>query len=396
MSTQSFDSLSRAQQQAILDSPALEAPEGQESQLQNPPNNNGLAYAIIAISIALSTLGIVSRVYTRFVLSRQFKFVGDWLLIISYSFLIADIIFSYDMLRVPGAFIHEWNVSVGDFISFLRNVFITSQLYIGVILPLKVAILLEWIRIFVAPGTRGFVFWASHGMIFAVAGFYLALVVAFNVACTPIEANWNILIQGDCSRVDTKYTNLSVSVFNFLSDVIILAIPQRAIWRLNMSMQKKLGVALVFAIGLLACIASVIRLVETVRHAESADFTYTFSGIQLVSASEIALGFLVVSTPYFPKAVRSLNLTSLASKLSSMMSRSRLLSSRRRLQPDLPSASWPRSEYSRMEHGRKAPSERTEEDSLQLRSLPSFQGNVQSAENFFHEPKHGDEEALVV
>ncbi|KAI0184707.1 hypothetical protein EV127DRAFT_443511 [Xylaria flabelliformis] len=357
-----FNSLPPAQQQAILNGPALMAPDGQMSQLENPPNDNVLGHAIIIIVVVLATIAFFCRIYARFVLFRQFKFVGDWLLILSYAFLVVDFVFSFFMLEVPGAFVHQWNVKLVDFINFLRNVFITSQLYIGVILPIKAAILFEWIRIFVAPGSRGFVFWASHGMIFAVCGFYIALLVAFNVACTPVEANWNVLIDGDCTRVNTKYTNLSVSVFNFISDVIILLIPQRVIWKLNMSTKKKIGISFIFAIGIFACAASLIRLVETIRHAESPDFTYTFSGIMLVSASEIALGYLVICVPYFPKAFSSVDLTALKSKLS-FSSGSRLLSSQKRSHD----ASWPRSEYSKMEQKRIKD---TEEDSLQLRILP--------------------------
>ncbi|KAI0456763.1 hypothetical protein F5B21DRAFT_466694 [Xylaria acuta] len=358
-----FNSLPPAQQQAILNSAALDPPENQFSQLQNPPNDDVLAHVIIGLVVALSTIAILFRIYARFILFGQFRFVGDWLLILSYAFLVVDFVFSYFMLQVPGAFVHQWNVKLGDFIDFLRNVFITSQLYIGVILPIKAAILLEWIRIFVPPGSRGFVFWASHGMIFAVSSFYIALLVAFNVACTPVEANWNVLIQGDCTRVNTKYTNLSASVFNFVSDVLILLIPQRVIWKLNMPTKRKIGISVIFAIGLFACAASLIRLVETVRHAESPDFTYTFSGIMLVSASEIALGYLVICVPYFPKVFSSVDLTALKSKLS-FSGGSRLLSSQKRAHD----ASWPRSEYSKMEQKR---TKDTEQDSLQLQILPS-------------------------
>ncbi|KAI1174365.1 hypothetical protein F4777DRAFT_554246 [Nemania sp. FL0916] len=368
-----FSSLPPAEQQAFLDNtPALSLPGVQDYQLNNTPNNNVLAYVIVAIAFSLSSIAVLGRLYVRFVLLRQFKFVGDWLLILAYAFLVVDFAISYQMLKVPGAFVHQYNVSIGDFIDFLKNVFISSQLYIGVILPVKVAILLEWIRIFVPPGSRNLVFWASHSMIFIVIGFYIALIVAFNVACTPVEANWNVLIKGDCSRVNTKYTNLSTSAFNLISDVLILLIPQRVIWKLNMSTKRKIGVSVVFAIGVLACVASLIRLVETVRHAESPDFTYTFSGIMLVSASEIALGFLVVSGPYFPKLFGSIDLSTIRSKLS-FSGRSRLLSSNK--QHSESSWSGSGSGYSKMaQKGRTDP----EMDSLQLQMLPPAygQGNI--------------------
>ncbi|KAI1116257.1 hypothetical protein F5Y14DRAFT_407368 [Nemania sp. NC0429] len=347
---------------AILNGPALEPPEGKIPQLGNPPNDNVLAFVIVSIAFSLSTIAILCRIYVRFFILRHFTFAGDWLLIFAYAFLIVDFYISYQILRVPGAFVHQWDVSLGHFIEFLKNVFISSQLYIGVILPIKLAILLEWIRIFVPSGSRNLVFWASHIMIFVVIGFYIALIVAFNVACTPIEANWNVLINGDCTRVDTKYTNISASAFNLISDVLILLIPQRVIWKLNMSTQKKIGVSLVFAVGLFACAASLIRLVETVRHAESPDFTYTFSGIMLVSASEIALGFLVISLPYIPTLFGSIDISTLRSKLS-FSNGSRLISSRKQVSE----SAWSGSRYSKMDQKRKSDPEM---DSIQLRMLP--------------------------
>lgn len=48
-----------------------------------------------------------------------------------------------------------------------------------------------------------------------------------------------------------KAVNLSSAVINFLSDVIIFALPQQVIWGLRMTKGKKLGVAALFAAGIL-------------------------------------------------------------------------------------------------------------------------------------------------
>ncbi|KAI1632318.1 hypothetical protein F4809DRAFT_656594 [Biscogniauxia mediterranea] len=106
----------------------------------------------------------------------------------------ANLRLSYHKTVVPGAFVHQWDVRLGDFITFL--------------FALKIGILLEWQRVFVPPGSRGSIFWATQLMIFAVLGFYLAPLVALN---------------------DTRLTNKAASVFNFISDILILMIPQSAI-----------------------------------------------------------------------------------------------------------------------------------------------------------------------
>ncbi|KAJ2992281.1 hypothetical protein NUW58_g2218 [Xylaria curta] len=351
-----FYSLPPDQQQAILNEPSRTAPDGQTSQLINPPNNNVLAYAIVSIVFALASIAFMTRIYVRFILFKQYKFLGDWLLIFSYCFLVANIVTVYYLLRDHGAFVHQWNVTVGDFIHFRRSVFISSQLSTAVILSVKTAILLEWIRIFVPPGSRDFVYWASHFMIFAVLVYYIAVEIALYVACIPLDANWDQFLNGDCTRVDMQIANLSVPVFSLVSDILILLIPQRVIWKLNMSTQKKIGVSVIFAVGLFACIASLIRLVETARNGDWPDFTYTFSGFMLAGAAEISLQFMVIGGPYFPKLFSSINVTKWKPKMKQ--------SSRKQHQSEPP---WPRSSYSKMEYRAKRYSAI---DSIQLRILP--------------------------
>jgi hypothetical protein len=44
---------------------------------------------------------------------------------------------------------------------------------------------------------------------------------------------------------------MTLGSFNLVSDIFILILPQRIIWRLNMSREKKIGIALMFAVGLM-------------------------------------------------------------------------------------------------------------------------------------------------
>lgn len=65
--------LPAAEQQALLDGPALAPPAGVVSNFDNPPNNNGLAQGVIATCITVATLCLVARVYTKLFCVRKFK-----------------------------------------------------------------------------------------------------------------------------------------------------------------------------------------------------------------------------------------------------------------------------------------------------------------------------------
>ncbi|KAI1465637.1 uncharacterized protein F4812DRAFT_104979 [Daldinia caldariorum] len=300
---------------AILNSGALQPPEGLEPNFDNPTSDVPGASAVFSVCLVLSTIAVLGRLYTRFFLLKQ-HYISDYILAIGYGFFISEFAFIYKMATVPGLFVHLWDVRWRDFISFLKNVYITSQLYMFSILSIKIAILLEWIHIFVAPGSRGLVYWAAHVTIWINVGFYLSVFVTNEIACTPYEYSWNKLIDGSCERADTHYTNLASCVFNVISDIVILLIPLRVIWGLNMPQKRKVGISVIFSIGFMACAMAILRLVETVQYTESPDYTYTFAGTMLASGAELTCGFLVAGIPSLAKLLSSLDMHKLKRKLS--------------------------------------------------------------------------------
>jgi hypothetical protein len=67
--------------------------------------------------------------------------------------------------------------------------------------------------------------------------------------CVPRRKIWNPAVPGVCHKGGK--TAVAGSCVNFFSDLVILALPQLVIWRLNMSYKKKVGIALLFAFGVL-------------------------------------------------------------------------------------------------------------------------------------------------
>jgi len=59
-----FLSLTPEQQEWFLDMP-FPGPEGVIANVENPPNKNGLAHALLGLTLAISTLVILVRAYAR-------------------------------------------------------------------------------------------------------------------------------------------------------------------------------------------------------------------------------------------------------------------------------------------------------------------------------------------
>lgn len=127
--------------------------------------------------------------------------------------------------------------------------FIGTSFYGAAMLLMKWAILWEWIQVFVPLPRRDAFYWACQAIIAVNIVFYVAAIVLTNLSCTPYRRNWDKTVPGAC--LDIKIINLSTAVINFVIDVSILALPQKAIWGLQMSTRRRVGFSVIFAIGLM-------------------------------------------------------------------------------------------------------------------------------------------------
>jgi hypothetical protein len=78
--------------------------------------------------------------------------------------------------------------------------------------------------------------------------YYIAVVVVSALSCFPHEKIWNPSLPGKCAN--TKAFFITNASLNLTSDIIILVLPHRLIWSLQMSKRKKIGVSLAFAVGI--------------------------------------------------------------------------------------------------------------------------------------------------
>lgn len=121
------------------------------------------------------------------------------------------------------------------------------------VLPfLKVAILTEWVRMFVPRGThmKNAFFWGCMTVCFVQIGAGIATVIALNVQCIPHAAIWDLTIT-DAQCFELYPLQVSSASIQLVSDIAIFLLPQRVIWTLKMTWRKRLGVSVVFGLGLL-------------------------------------------------------------------------------------------------------------------------------------------------
>lgn len=190
---------------------------------------------------------------------------------------------------------------------------------------LKTAILLEWLRILAPQGNRlkSPFWWGCVSIIVLQCVWGVACVILLNVQCTPHEAIWKVYMPRDLcfNLVPVQLTSGAVQLF---SDVVMLVLPQKTIWNLNLSWQKKLGVSVVFGLGILyvplnflsdlvhipniclfrACISAAFRISVTVTYGYDLDQMYTLAPVVFWVLAETTCGFFIVCIPCLPKILK--------------------------------------------------------------------------------------------
>lgn len=142
--------------------------------------------------------------------------------------------------------------------------------------PAKLCVLLQMMRLF-RGNKKDSVYWTIQALIWANLVFYASLFFCFIFACRPRAKLQNPKIAGACINNDASI--LATSVINIISDFSILLLPVSAVWKLKMTIKRKLAIAAIFGTGLFACISSIIRLVYSVRLTLTSDVTYTVDAV---------------------------------------------------------------------------------------------------------------------
>ncbi|KAI6360552.1 hypothetical protein MCOR25_006715 [Pyricularia grisea] len=291
--------LPKDQQEQILSGPALAPPNGTVSNFDNPSNENGLAIGVMSLCIAVSSLCLLIRGYLA-VLARRVT-IPEVLIVVGYGCYVGWSYCCFEVVYVPGLFVHQWDVVMRDMIPLAYYVYIAGVLY-SIVLPcLKIAILVEWMEMFTVQ--RNLFWWTCIFLIFLQTTTGIVITVLLNFVCIPNASIYDLTVAGVCN-INKHSIELASASIHLFTDAVMLFLPQKVIWGLNMSVKKKLGVAGVFGLGVLAVISAINRVAATVIYADATDVTYTLGPVIFWAFAEMTCGFVISCLPAAPKLVR--------------------------------------------------------------------------------------------
>lgn len=190
--------------------------------------------------------------------------------------------------------IHEWDLTLPEVHEAIYWFNAATVVYAPTILAAKLAILYIYRRVFV-PRRWGIFDWTLRIFMAILVLFYVATFLVKIWECNPRERIWDRSIPGKCVNV-ASLLNTS-GLFNTLTDIIILLIPIKSVWNLNMTTKRKMGVVAAFTVGFTAPVFSMIGFVVRIKISASPDVAYNDPEILLWAAAEVSTGLLCVCVP---------------------------------------------------------------------------------------------------
>ncbi|PVI00070.1 hypothetical protein DM02DRAFT_614588 [Periconia macrospinosa] len=292
-------------QSVDYNAPAMAPPPGVVPNFNEPAGNPSLGYGIVISSSVISVLAVAARLVSS-AIAKKFV-LEDLLLVIALGIFAGNQYVTYDLSIYPGVWAHQWDINNEFLIHFLYNIHLGAVFYGPIAMCIKVAILVNWLRVFVPHGIRDATWWILQTLLWVNVVFYVITTLTEIFRCWPREIIWNPFIEdeGSCP-IDVEAQNIATSLLNFISDTTILAMPQWIIWKLHLPRNRKWGMSFLFVVGLGAWTFGIVRLVYFVKLLDTEDVVWPMSGVAIWTIWEVTTGFLIMGIPAFPRIAKAM------------------------------------------------------------------------------------------
>ncbi|RVD85883.1 uncharacterized protein DFL_004187 [Arthrobotrys flagrans] len=266
--------------------PMLDPPDGVVPNFVNPYDIGWQIIVGIAVTLPLAIIACGMRFYTRLVLIRNFR-TDDYLLLFT---LVSALVFQacnlYSITLGLGK--NMWDVPWIIMSPVLKWFLATELTYFVAICGCKLTILAFYLR-FIMNKTQKYIIW---GFLAAIILYNVLTILILVFACRPVSTLWDWnLDQSKCIDVDPLY--FINAALNTITDIAILVLPLRTLWKLKMPTSQKVGLIMLFTTGGFIIIITIIRMVQLTSIPNGGqNITMGFVGPSLWSAVEVNLSMV--------------------------------------------------------------------------------------------------------
>ncbi|KAL4789422.1 hypothetical protein BDV19DRAFT_397043 [Aspergillus venezuelensis] len=248
-------------------------------------------------AIAVTVLGALATLTTvlRFI-SLQMRRVkpgaAEYLIVAALVIVYIFIAIQWILSVAGGAGRHVAEVDPSSVIVTLKTILPLEALY-GIVMSLvKTSIMVFYLKIF---GTKKS-FRISVGITMTIVWLWaISVVLETLLLCRPLAFNWDTTIPGgSCGNRNATY--VVAGTLNLVTDLMVMGLPIPHIWRLQLGVAKKIALSVVFCMGLLVSIISIVRLVALMA-IDFNDITHSVQMGVLWTVVEPELAILCANMP---------------------------------------------------------------------------------------------------
>ncbi|PMD36331.1 hypothetical protein L207DRAFT_602395 [Hyaloscypha variabilis F] len=252
---------------------------------------------LYTMSICLCTISgaiVVLRFTSKLLANSEFA-LDDFFIAMS---LVVDI--SINVLIVTGLISNGlgrdiWTLTPEQITHFLRIFYTTEVFYLAQVAVLKLSLLFFYLRIF--PGTS--IQRLLWGTIILTLCFGIIFVFISIFQCQPIDYYWNKWDgehHGTCINGNGfTWANAAISI---VLDGWMLALPISQLFKLQLHWKKKVGVGIMFVVGTIVTIVSILRLQSLVHFSKTSNPSWDDLTICVWSDIEINVGIVCACMPH--------------------------------------------------------------------------------------------------
>ncbi|KFY63854.1 hypothetical protein V496_03640 [Pseudogymnoascus sp. VKM F-4515 (FW-2607)] len=247
----------------------------------------GVTFGVLAlITFGLRILSKVLRAGGQFGLD-------DYTIMVAMAITVPFCAFSV-LLANHGLGRDMWNVHPEDITAILYIYYWDELMYVAIVPLTKISIIFLYLRIFRG---KSFIYFA-YALIAANVAYLLAFEAISIFQCWPINGAWRAWdgsVKATCRNVNLQ--GWMSATFSIILDVLTLILPLPSLYKLEMSMKKRIQIMMMFSVGVFVTIVSFVRIRAFTKYANTTNLTQDYVELGYWSTIEVPVGVICACMP---------------------------------------------------------------------------------------------------
>ncbi|PSR90738.1 hypothetical protein BD289DRAFT_208574 [Coniella lustricola] len=255
----------------------MPVPAGETADFHGMSDLQRTILAVYITTSALATIGLVLRLYTGAILSRNLG-LDAFFLIAAWAIYLASFIGMVEVMPC-GFGKHLWSVTESGLQCYENMLLFLGVSYFWPPTLAKLSLIILYHRINPSRNYR----LALYGIAFACTTYTLVFTIILSVPCNPLH---------DGTTTCLNNLALAQAILNITTDGVLIIMPVITLYGLQMPRKQKVTVGLILGLGSGAVIASCVRIAYVRAMQDNPDVLYTQGSAAVWSAVEINIGIL--------------------------------------------------------------------------------------------------------